>query len=92
MDLAPAIGMGIGAMCCAMLRLPLTSVLLATLLMGTDGLTITPQVVVAVVVAFVVTAVLPASGPPQAGVSVRPATPDAGSARATDPSPGASPG
>ena len=56
MDLAPAIGMGIGAMCCAMLRLPLTSVLLATLLMGTDGLTVTPQVVVAVVVAFVVTA------------------------------------
>ena len=38
MDLAPAIGMGIGAMCCAMLRLPLTSALLATLLMGADGL------------------------------------------------------
>jgi hypothetical protein len=75
-----------------MLRLPLTSVLLATVLMGTDGLTITPQVVVAVVVAFVVTAVLPASGPPQAGVSARPAAPDAGSARATDPSTGASPG
>ncbi|HET8988247.1 MAG TPA: chloride channel protein [Humibacillus sp.] len=65
LDLAPAIGMGIGAMCCAMLRLPLTSVLLATLLMGADGLTITPQVVVAVVVSFVVTAVLPVPGPPQ---------------------------
>ncbi len=62
MELAPAIGMGIGAMCCAMLRLPLTSVLLATLLMGTDGLTVTPQVVVAVVVSFVVTAVLPTPG------------------------------
>ena len=92
MDLAPAIGMGIGAMCCAMLRLPLTSVLLATLLMGTDGLTITPQVVVAVVVAFVVTAVLPASGAPQAGASARPAPADAGSATSTDPSTGASRG
>jgi len=65
MELAAAIGMGIGAMCCAMLRLPLTSVLLATLIMGEDGLTITPQVVVAVVVSFVVTLVLPAAGPPQ---------------------------
>jgi H+/Cl- antiporter ClcA len=62
MQLAPAIGTGIGALSCAMLRLPLTSVLLATLLMGTDGLMITPQVVVAVVVSFVVTAVLPAAG------------------------------
>ncbi|MEW1951881.1 chloride channel protein [Terrabacter sp. NPDC080008] len=59
MQLAPAIGTGIGAMCCAMLRLPLTSVLLATLLMGADGLPGIPQVVVAVVVSFVVTAVLP---------------------------------
>lgn len=63
MELAAAIGMGIGAMCCAMLRLPLTSVLLATLLMGTDGLTVMPQVIVAVVVSFVVMTVLP---PPDA--------------------------
>jgi len=63
MELAAAIGTGIGATCCAMLRLPLTSVLLATLLMGTDGLLITPQVVVAVVVSFVVSAVLPTPGP-----------------------------
>ena len=63
MELAAAIATGIGAMCCAMLRLPLTSVLLATLLMGTDGLLITPQVVVAVVVSFVVSAVLPTPGP-----------------------------
>lgn len=59
MELAPSIGMGIGAMSCAMLRLPLTSVLLATLLMGADGLQITPQVVIAVVVSFVVTSALP---------------------------------
>ena len=38
MELGAAIGMGIGAMCCAMLRLPLTSALLATLLLGADGL------------------------------------------------------
>ncbi len=63
MSLAPAIGMGIGAMCAAMLRLPLTSVLLATLLLGADGLSVTPEVVVAVVVAFVLTIVLPTPGP-----------------------------
>ncbi|WP_374971402.1 chloride channel protein [Terrabacter sp. BE26] len=63
MELAPAIGTGIGAMCCAMLRLPLTSVLLATLLMGSDGLPGMPQVIVAVVVSFVVTLVLPTPGP-----------------------------
>ena len=63
MSLAPAIAMGIGAMCTAMLRLPLTSTLLATLLLGADGVSVTPQVVVAVVVAFVLTNVLPVPGP-----------------------------
>ena len=63
MSLAPAMAMGIGAMCAAMLRLPLTSTLLATLLLGTDGMSVTPQVVVAVVVAFVITTLLPVPGP-----------------------------
>ena len=63
MSLAPAIGMGIGAMCCAMLRLPLTSTLLATLLLGADGVTETPVVVVAVAVAYVITMILPPAGP-----------------------------
>ena len=63
MDLAAAIAMGIGAMCATMLRLPLTSTLLATLLLGVDGVLVTPQVVVAVAVAFVITIVLPAAGP-----------------------------
>ena len=63
MTLAPAIAMGIGAMSAAMLRLPLTSTLLATLLLGTDGVTVTPQVVVAVAVAFVITMALPVPGP-----------------------------
>ena len=66
MSLAPAIGMGIGAMCAAMLRLPLTSALLATLLLGADGVSVTPQVVVAVVVAFVVTDDPPGPGRGQA--------------------------
>ena len=74
MSLAPAIAAGIGAMCAAMLRLPLTSTLLATLLLGSDGVAVTPQVVVAVVVAFVITMVLPVIGPqedplPQASTS-----------------------
>jgi H+/Cl- antiporter ClcA len=68
MSLAPAIGMGIGAMCAAMLRLPMTSVLLATVLLGADGLAITPEVVVAVAVAFVLTYVLPEPGPKEPGL------------------------
>jgi H+/Cl- antiporter ClcA len=63
LDLAAAIGIGIGAMSAAMLRLPLTSTLLAVLLMGADGVAVTPQIVVAVVVAFVATNVLPVPGP-----------------------------
>jgi H+/Cl- antiporter ClcA len=63
MSMAPSIAMGIAAMCCAMLRLPLTSTLLGTLLLGADGVSVTPQVVVAVVVAFLVVNVLPSSGP-----------------------------
>ena len=63
MDLAAGIAIGIGAMSAAILRLPLTSTLLAVLLMGTDGVAVTPQVVVAVAVAFVISNVLPAPGP-----------------------------
>ncbi|HWS58961.1 MAG TPA: chloride channel protein, partial [Actinotalea sp.] len=78
MSLAPAIGMGIGAMCCAMLRLPLTSVLLATLLLGSDGLQVTPEVIVAVVVAFVVTTALPTPGPSQPSEPAAPTARTAG--------------
>ena len=63
MSLAPAIGMGIGAMCATMLRLPLTSTLLATLLLGADGISVTPEVIISVVVAYVLTTVLPVPGP-----------------------------
>ena len=56
LPLIPGAAMGIGAMCAVMLRLPLTSVLLATLLLQSDGLAVMPLVIVAVVVAYVVAA------------------------------------
>jgi hypothetical protein len=49
----PAAAMGIGAMCAVMLRLPMTSVLLATLLLLSDGIAVMPLVIVAVVIAYV---------------------------------------
>jgi hypothetical protein len=48
----------------------LTSTLLATLLLGVDGISVTPQVVVAVVVSYVVTHVLPVPGPDDRGAGV----------------------
>jgi H+/Cl- antiporter ClcA len=56
LTLVPAVAMGIGAMCTVMLGLPLTSVLLATLLLAQDGTRVMPLVIVAVVVAYVLTA------------------------------------
>src|SRR3954451_4819467 len=56
LPLIPAVAMGIGAMSTVMLTLPLTSTLLATLLLGADGVQAMPVVIVAVVVAYVVTA------------------------------------
>jgi len=53
MSLVPAVGMGIGAMCTSMLKLPFTSVLLATVLLTSDAYAVMPLVIVAVVVAYV---------------------------------------
>ena len=64
LELVPAVAMGIGAMCTVMLGLPLTATLLATILMGTDGLAAMPLVIVAVVVAYVTTAHLTPAPPP----------------------------
>jgi H+/Cl- antiporter ClcA len=65
LPLVAGVAMGIGAMCVVMLRLPLTSVLLATLLMYEDGLAVAPIVIVAVVVAHVTSARLaPRPGAP----------------------------
>ncbi|MFF7394478.1 chloride channel protein [Streptomyces scabiei] len=56
LSLVAGFAMGIGAMSAAMLRLPLVSVLLATLLIGSQGITVMPLVIVAVVVSYVTTA------------------------------------
>jgi H+/Cl- antiporter ClcA len=56
LPMVPAVAMGIGAMLAAMVSLPLTSVMLATLLLFSDGIAVMPLVIVAVVVAYVVSA------------------------------------
>jgi H+/Cl- antiporter ClcA len=76
LPLVPAIAMGMGAMCAAMLQLPLTSVLLATLILGADGLTVMPLVIVAVTVAYVASArMAPRPAAPQAAAGASPPAP-----------------
>jgi H+/Cl- antiporter ClcA len=55
LPLVAAAGMGMGTMLVGMLGLPFTAVLLTTLFLGSDGVAITPEVIVAVVVAHVAT-------------------------------------
>jgi chloride channel protein, CIC family len=86
LPLVPAVAMGIGAMSAVMLRLPLTSVLLATLLLQSDGLAVTPLVIVAVVIAYVVSARIT---PTTAGGPAPESTPAPGPQ--TAPLPGAEP-
>jgi hypothetical protein len=52
-----------GAMTVGMLRLPMTSVLLATLFLGGTGLTVIPLVIVGVVASYVITLRLPDPAP-----------------------------
>lgn len=78
MSLVPGLAIGIGAMCATMLKLPFTSVLLATVLLSSDAYAVMPLAIVAVVVAYVATQRLPPprpwSGPDRAAdVSVAPA-------------------
>jgi hypothetical protein len=64
LPMVAGLAMGIGAMSAVMLRLPLTAVLLATLLLFSDGLAVTPLAIVAVVVAYLVSLrIAPASWP-----------------------------
>ena len=78
LPLIPAIAMGMGAACAAMLQLPLTSVLIATILLGADGLAVMPLVIVAVTVSYVTSARLaPRPATPEAGAEARRSTPDA---------------
>jgi H+/Cl- antiporter ClcA len=78
LPLVAGVAMGIGAMSVVMLRLPMTSVLLATLLLLSDGLAVMPLVIVAVAVAYVATARLapaPASPPATAPPAEAPVQP-----------------
>jgi H+/Cl- antiporter ClcA len=77
LPLVAGVAMGMGALCAVMLTLPLTSVMLATLLLYSDGLAVMPLVIVAVVVAYVAAARLApapaaAAGEPPAGASATP--------------------
>jgi hypothetical protein len=73
--------MGIGAMTVAMLGLPLTSVLLASLFLEADAVSLMPLVIIAVVVSYVASARL-APTPPSTTTesSTTPAAPAAASA------------
>ncbi|MGP8060791.1 MAG: chloride channel protein [Acidimicrobiales bacterium] len=71
--LVPAIGICMGAMTAAMLRLPVSSVLLPTLLLAKDAVAVAPVIIGAVVVSYVVMNVLmpvpEAAAPVPAGAS-----------------------
>jgi hypothetical protein len=69
--------LGIGAMTCSMLNLPLTSVLVTTLFLASDGVALMPIVIVAVVVAYVARAHLPTLPRPQPEAGPAPASPEA---------------
>ncbi len=62
LPLVAGAAMGMGATTAAMLKLPLTAVLLATLILAADGIALMPLVIVAVVVAYVATMKLPRPG------------------------------
>ena len=89
LPLIDGVAMGVGAMSVVMLRLPLTSVLLASLLLASDGVAVMPLVIVAVVVAYVASARLtptpaatPETPPP---VTEAPRTPTTEAPRTAEP-------
>jgi H+/Cl- antiporter ClcA len=53
LPLVPALAMGLGAMTAAILRLPMTAVLVTSLFLGSDGFPVIPLTIVAAVVAYV---------------------------------------
>lgn len=74
LDPVAGAAMGMGAMVVVMLGLPLSAVLLATLLLGTDGIDVTPLVIIAVAIAYVVTERLsPSPAAPTAPAAPAPA-------------------
>ena len=64
--------MGMGAMTTAMLGLPLTSVMLTTLFLGADGITLMPVVIVAAAVSYVASARLVPPAAPRTRPGRRP--------------------
>ncbi len=82
LPLVAGMATGIGAMAAVMLTLPLTSVLLATLLLGSDGFTTMPLVIVAVVVAYVAAARIAPASPAPAPAAAPEAAPEAAPAAA----------
>ena len=70
LSVTAGVAMGIGAMAAVMLRMPMTAVLLASLLLGQEGIIAMPLVIVAVVVAYVVAAWLAPSNPPSSQESM----------------------
>lgn len=79
LPMVAGVAMGIGAMAVTMLRLPLTSVLLTVLFLQSDGVTLMPLVIVAVVVAYVASVRLtPPAVEPAATAPPAPATAPAG--------------
>jgi len=56
LPLVAAVAMGIGALMAATTKLPLTSVLIASLLLLSDAVPVMPLVIVAVVIAYVAVA------------------------------------
>jgi H+/Cl- antiporter ClcA len=81
LPLVAGVAMGIGAMSVVMLKLPLTSVLLATVLLASDALAVMPLVIVAVAVAYVASARLT---PAPAGSGPSPAAPASAPAPASE--------
>jgi H+/Cl- antiporter ClcA len=77
LPLVPAVGMGMGAMLVGMLRLPLTSVLLASLLLFSDGVANMPVVILAVVTAYVAVTRLDPPAAPEPSAAAAPAAPPA---------------
>ncbi len=76
MSETPAVAALLGAMAVSVLRLPLSAVLLATLMTTSGGLDTAPIIIVSVVVAYIATLVLAArrsDAPPAADISSTPA-------------------
>ena len=72
-DLTPAVAVGLGAGVVAVLRLPLSAVVLATLLTAQAGFGVGPLIIVGVVVAYLVADFIDPESDPIAKESASPA-------------------